>query len=808
MALMISTGYSSLMSPDEFEKNLNNAMSDPTHTFKDMKSQEPGLNESFEYYRVVERFVATQFNDDKELLSLAIAAGKFGDNTEFMWTLYNLASMGALRVDGREEIPYERKFSSEVSEDIIDSEEFESAGSIKKIELIKSYEKPEIEQKQTENHFLENVKHSVKAKLQKVADGDKKLSELLNEIKTSYELKCLLSENLVKILVTNQVKDENGNTFKETIKQLEARLFLIDPIIDDFAQQHQEIAQDTANKIEQYLKYSKTFYGQLKKFNKDELIFISSNQYYEMYKKAFTLSNLYKGNDQNLDEDNFNKLLIASLKNKIKNMDEEELCEFENNISNQLNIKTYAEKRRYYFDLIKNIPESIDDLEEKAIAKNIAKKIKQSLEGVDQYSDYNLFDNFNIDELIFILSEPNWEKYRKAMIGCGKYIADRFLLLESSFYDNLFMELRKKIIAISEDELEDLKNEFNEGKLCAQYKDEVGSYIKTQSCFFDLIKNIPESIDDPKDKAIAKSIAEIIKERYRHHGSSIQNCFDINELIFMSSDEFYESYKKAIIGFSSYLYYVESASFPRNLDENGYNAFLAEELKGYIKYDSHEYVYSSHGSKEKKSSEEDLNNLESRCGLFLSGQKELLDLIAERKVKNAEESCYLDLIKNIPEYVEDEKDKAMAKSIANTIEAYKYNDIRDLFNKFNINELALIASSEYYEEYKDSFIGSNRYKEYSNNLDENIFKKVLSDRIKNNTYNMRKEDFSNLESRFHQDLKNRGNSNNICGREHNSITYGAIADVSSALNSIKLDGTLDKNAIERFKNRIKNMSEE
>lgn len=73
---------------------------------------------------------------------------------------------------------------------------------------------------------------------------------------------------------------------------------------------------------------------------------------------------------------------------------------------------------------------------------------------------------------------------------------------------------------------------------------------------------------------------------------------------------------------------------------------------------------------------------------------------------------------------------------------------------------------------------------------------------------MRKEDFSNLESKLHQDLKNRGNSNNICGREHNSITYGAIADVSSALNSIKLDGTLDKNAIERFKNRIKNMSEE
>ena len=807
MALMISTGYSSLMSTDEFEKNLNNAMSDPTHTFKDMKSQEPGLNESFKYYRVVERFVATQFNDDKELLSLAIAAGKFGDNTEFMWTLYNLASMGALRVDGREEIPYERKFSSEVSEDIIDSEEFESAGSIKKIELIKSYEKPEIEQKQTENHFLENVKHSVKAKLQKVADGDKKLSELLNEIKTSYELKCLLSEDLVKILVTNQVKDENGNTFKETIKQLEARLFLIDPIIDDFAQQHQEIAQDTANKIEQYLKDSKTFYGQLKKFNKDELIFISSNQYYEMYKKAFTLSNLYKGNDQNLDEDNFNKLLIASLKNKIKNMDEEELCEFENNISNQLNIKTYAEKRRYYFDLIKNIPESIDDLEEKAIAKNIAKKIKQSLEGVDQYSDYNLFDNFNIDELIFILSEPNWEKYRKAMIGCGKYIADRFLLLESSFYRKISMGLKKKIMAISEDELEDLKNEFNEGKLCAQAKDKVGNYIKAQSCFFDLIKNIPESIDDPKDKETAQNIAKINKKQSYNYYDNIFRYLDINELILLSSDEFYESYKKDIIGLNLYAD-GDDGGLPRNLDENGFNKLLVEELKGYIKYDSHEYVYSSHGSKEKKSSEEDLNNLESRCGLFLSGQKELLDLIAERKVKNAEESCYLDLIKNIPEYVEDEKDKAMAKSIANTIEAYKYNDIRDLFNKFNINELALIASSEYYEEYKDSFIGSNRYKEYSNNLDENIFKKVLSDRIKNNTYNMRKEDFSNLESRFHQDLKNRGNSNNICGREHNSITYGAIADVSSALNSIKLDGTLDKNAIERFKNRIKNMSEE
>lgn len=82
-----------------------------------------------------------------------------------------------------------------------------------------------------------------------------------------------------------------------------------------------------------------------------------------------------------------------------------------------------------------------------------------------------------------------------------------------------------------------------------------------------------------------------------------------------------------------------------------------------------------------------------------------------------------------------------------------------------------------------------------------FFKKVLSDRIKNNTYSIRKEDFSNLESRFHQDLKNRSNSNN-------ALTIRPVIGISEASGKIILDDTLGKNIINEFKNRIKNMSEE
>ena len=42
MALMISTGYSSLMTPDEFRENLNKTVNTTTYPFKDeMHSQEP-----------------------------------------------------------------------------------------------------------------------------------------------------------------------------------------------------------------------------------------------------------------------------------------------------------------------------------------------------------------------------------------------------------------------------------------------------------------------------------------------------------------------------------------------------------------------------------------------------------------------------------------------------------------------------------------------------------------------------------------------------------------------------------------------
>ena len=66
MALMISTGYSSLMSSDEFKDNLNNAITG-RYTFNGKEPKEPELYESFEYYRVVEGFVGNWFKKDKEL---------------------------------------------------------------------------------------------------------------------------------------------------------------------------------------------------------------------------------------------------------------------------------------------------------------------------------------------------------------------------------------------------------------------------------------------------------------------------------------------------------------------------------------------------------------------------------------------------------------------------------------------------------------------------------------------------------------------------------------------------------------------
>lgn len=87
---LITSGFANVMDPVEFEKRLPNVVFGKESWGKKDTAELDPLSLS-PYFRASENFVKKCFEDgDKDLLSLAIAAGRFGENTEFFQLLYNM----------------------------------------------------------------------------------------------------------------------------------------------------------------------------------------------------------------------------------------------------------------------------------------------------------------------------------------------------------------------------------------------------------------------------------------------------------------------------------------------------------------------------------------------------------------------------------------------------------------------------------------------------------------------------------------------------------------------------------------------
>ena len=338
MALMISTGYSSLMSPDEFRENLNKAVNTTNYPFKDIGSKEPELNESFKYYEVAERFVATQFDRNQELLSLSIAAGKFGVNTDFMWTLYNMASMGALRVEERDDIPYERSYVREevphdispiysrknseeiehIEEDLIDTRNAYNTV----IEEEPGEEEPEPKVEPTEQkpkEFSAELKQSVNEKCKEALEGDKKLSTLLGKMASCQEVELLgtMLDKLNKAdFKGNDNKELTIDSFNQMAEPVKAFLLLKNPTLEDVdnKQEDFEIAKKIASKMNSG-NLPKNLKFELIYWDRDLVNFIATNEKYKnaIIKYSKNYGKLLDNKSQPLTPQTFDDIVVSAL---------------------------------------------------------------------------------------------------------------------------------------------------------------------------------------------------------------------------------------------------------------------------------------------------------------------------------------------------------------------------------------------------------------------------------------------------------------------------------------------------------------
>lgn len=112
-----------------------------------------------------------------------------------------------------------------------------------------------------------------------------------------------------------------------------------------------------------------------------------------------------------------------------------------------------------------------------------------------------------------------------------------------------------------------------------------------------------------------------------------------------------------------------------------------------------------------------------------------------------------------------EEDKEKARSIGKKIEDFLKNSKsgRESFSsqlsKFSIPELILISSSEYYEKYRNAFVGSNLYEavngldEIDDILDDNSFNEKLISILKSRIGNMSKEEIIEFDAKCHAKIK-------------------------------------------------------
>ena len=461
MALMISTGYSSLMSPKDFGENLDNAITG-RYTFEGKGSQEPGLNESFEYYKVVGKFVGHWFEQNKELLSLAIAAGKFGINTEFMWTLYNMASMGALRVEVRDnlnesfyeaiesessvdngEIPPSSIFEkeepvndpvkkptikiSEALEDIELSYIAENANKarilfLKDLETIKNIE---IEDEKDDISFPYKISEVFEEKIKNI--NLDKLSEIFDYIPVNDysnqsiiskdELFGILKQELSRIAQTTKTEDEfekletfirileeNGSNvedLKNSIQQKKASLELTKLLPEKYKEDVNKI--NSANKIKDLIleNSNKEFSEILKNLDLNDIELIYSESEYQTQFGLYGFN--YSG--KKLDENNLIEALIVRLKEIINDASYEQIEKIRTFAKFYDRLSEEIKQRKGCLDLVNTNNNSYDTSKfTEAEIKAFALKITQAFDENKNFYISWLLESFDSKEIGFLIS--------------------------------------------------------------------------------------------------------------------------------------------------------------------------------------------------------------------------------------------------------------------------------------------------------------------------------------------------------------------------------------------------------------------
>ena len=571
MALMISTGYSSLMSPKDFGENLDNAITG-RYTFEGKGSQEPGLNESFEYYKVVGKFVGHWFEQNKELLSLAIAAGKFGINTEFMWTLYNMASMGALRVEVRDnlnesfyeaiesessvdngEIPPSSIFEkeepvndpvkkptikiSEALEDIELSYIAENANKarilfLKDLENIKNIE---IEDEKDYIGFPYKISEVFEEKIKNI--NLDKLSEIFDYIPVNDysnqsiiskdELFGILKQELSRIAQTTKTEDEfekletfirileeNGSNvedLKNSIQQKKASLELTKLLPEKYKEDVNKI--NSANKIKDLIleNSNKEFSEILKNLDLNDIELIYSESEYQTQFGLYGFN--YSG--KKLDENNLSEALIVRLKEIINDASYEQIEKIKTFEKFYYTLSEEIKQRKGYLDLVNTNNNSYDTSKfTEAEIKAFTGKILEELNESPNVNILKLLGFFGPKEIGFLISRM------QPLIDTKKfyYLSEKTIIDKEGLFKLAVEENVTELINNAKDltDLNDIKknipNNFISKDTIEKKENELKASLECPNEFKEVFEKVKEFSQNTPTKIVRKLTYKELKE--------------------------------------------------------------------------------------------------------------------------------------------------------------------------------------------------------------------------------------------------------------------------------------------------------